>query len=68
MQLRKVANHPWLFHWPLDDTTGQQMINMDLVNASGKMLLLNRLLDELFARKHKVHRQYLTSVHCGLVC
>lgn len=30
------------------------MINEDLVNASGKMLLLNRLLDALFERKHKV--------------
>lgn len=30
------------------------MVNDDLVNASGKMLLLNRLLDALFQKGHKV--------------
>jgi superfamily II DNA/RNA helicase len=30
------------------------MMNEDLVNASGKMLMLNKLLTELFARGHKV--------------
>lgn len=30
------------------------MVNDDLVNASGKMLLLNRLLVALFERGHKV--------------
>lgn len=54
MQLRKVANHPFLFDWPIDPKTNQPAINRDLVEASGKMLLLNRLLDALFERKHKV--------------
>lgn len=54
MQLRKVASHPFLFDWPIDHRTGQAVINKDLVEASGKMLLLNRLLDALFERKHKV--------------
>lgn len=54
MQLRKVCSHPFLFDWPVDPQTGQQVINDELVNASGKMLLLDQLLSELFARGHKV--------------
>ncbi|KAK4689103.1 ATP-dependent DNA helicase, partial [Tremellales sp. Uapishka_1] len=53
MQLRKISSHPFLFDWP-SDASGQLVVNDDLVNASGKMLLLNRLLDELFKRGHKV--------------
>ncbi|KAL7419963.1 putative ATPase [Cryptotrichosporon argae] len=53
MQLRKISSHPFLFNWPAD-ANGELVVNADLVNASGKMLLLNRLLDALFAKKHKV--------------
>ncbi|KIJ62436.1 hypothetical protein HYDPIDRAFT_114552 [Hydnomerulius pinastri MD-312] len=51
MQLRKACSHPLLFSDPanaLPETTEE------LVDASGKMMLLERLLDELFERKHKV--------------
>ncbi|KAF9929366.1 hypothetical protein FBU30_001632 [Linnemannia zychae] len=54
MQLRKVCNHPFLFDWPLDPSTNLPVVSEDLLNASGKMLILNRLLDALFARGHKV--------------
>jgi ATP-dependent DNA helicase len=54
MQLRKVSSHPFLFDWPVDEETNSFVVNEDLVNASGKMLLLNRLLDALFDRGHKV--------------
>jgi ATP-dependent DNA helicase len=54
MQLRKVSNHPFLFDWPVDQDSGEYIVNEDLINASGKMLLLNRLLDALFDRGHKV--------------
>lgn len=54
MQLRKVCSHPFLFEWPVDERTRQPIINEDLVHASGKMMMLERLLDELFARGHKV--------------
>jgi ATP-dependent DNA helicase len=50
----QISSHPFLFDWPSDPETGELVVNDDLVNASGKMLLLNRLLDELFLRKHKV--------------
>jgi SNF2 family DNA or RNA helicase len=54
MQLRKISSHPFLFDWPTDPKTGELVVNQDLVNASGKMLLLNRLLDALLGRGHKV--------------
>ncbi|PWN54260.1 hypothetical protein IE53DRAFT_323394 [Violaceomyces palustris] len=54
MQARKICNHPFLFDWPIDRDTGLQVVNRDLINASGKMLMLNRLLDALFAKGHKV--------------
>ncbi|KAG8834721.1 hypothetical protein FRC18_001586 [Serendipita sp. 400] len=53
MQLRKVCSHPYLFDWPVDESN-QYVLDDQLINASGKMLLLNRLLEELFRRKHKV--------------
>lgn len=53
MQLRKICCHPYLFDWPRE-TDGSQVVNRGVVTASGKMLLLNRLLDALFAKKHKV--------------
>ncbi|TKY89046.1 hypothetical protein EX895_001577 [Sporisorium graminicola] len=54
MQARKICNHPFLFDWPVDMDSGTFVVNKDLINASGKMLMLNRLLDELFHRGHKV--------------
>lgn len=54
MQLRKVCSHPFLFDWPVDPITMQPILSAELVSASGKMMLLNQLLDELFRRKHKV--------------
>lgn len=54
MQLRKVASHPFLFDWPYDPETNELIVDQELVNQSGKMLLLNRLLDALFAKGHKV--------------
>jgi ATP-dependent DNA helicase len=54
MQLRKVCSHPFLFDWPLDEWTNQPVVDEQLVDASGKMMVLERLLDELFARGHKV--------------
>ncbi|KAG1842613.1 SNF2 family N-terminal domain-containing protein [Suillus subluteus] len=54
MQLRKVCSHPFLFHWPVVSGTQELVLDEQLVNASGKMMVLDRLLDELFRRKHKV--------------
>lgn len=49
----QISSHPFLFDWPSNDQ-GELVVDEDLVNASGKMLLLNRLLGALFEKKHKV--------------
>ena len=54
MQLRKVCSHPFLFDWPIDAKTNYPVLGEELVNASGKMMVLDRLLRELFERGHKV--------------
>lgn len=54
MQLRKVCSHPFLFDWPTDPITMEPILNSELVTASGKIMLLDQLLGELFRRKHKV--------------
>ncbi|KAH9914362.1 SNF2 family N-terminal domain-containing protein [Epithele typhae] len=54
MQLRKVCQHPFLFHWPKDPKTRESKLDEELVTASGKMMVLERLLDALFTRGHKV--------------
>ncbi|KAH9051384.1 SNF2-family ATP dependent chromatin remodeling factor snf21 [Lactarius deliciosus] len=51
MQLRKVCSHPILFEGP---RMHQHVMDDELVDASGKMMVLERLLDALFARGHKV--------------
>ncbi|KIJ55252.1 hypothetical protein M422DRAFT_41263 [Sphaerobolus stellatus SS14] len=53
MQLRKVCSHPFLFDWP-EDHEKFLIVSEELVNASGKMMILDRLLTELIARGHKV--------------
>ncbi|KAG8764752.1 hypothetical protein FRC12_007909 [Ceratobasidium sp. 428] len=54
MQLRKVCSHPYLFDWPADPKTDELIVDENLVGASGKMLLLERMLDALLERGHKV--------------
>ena len=46
MQLRKCCNHPYLFEWPLDEA-GNEVVDEMLMEASGKMKLLDRILDKL---------------------
>lgn len=57
MQLRKIANHPYLVKMPTEvDETGANIMvsNEDLVTSSGKMLALNAMLLKLHQRGHKV--------------
>ncbi|RYP03777.1 hypothetical protein DL764_004889 [Monosporascus ibericus] len=53
MQLRLVCNSPHNFYnpWAFDDSVP---VDESIVTASGKMLLLDRLLPALFERGHKV--------------
>ena len=54
MQLRKAANHPYLFDWPVQPGTDVYQVDAQLIHSSGKMLLLERLVPALFADNHKV--------------
>ncbi|KAI0132689.1 SNF2 family N-terminal domain-containing protein [Xylariales sp. AK1849] len=53
MQLRLVCNSPHNFYnpWTFDENVP---VDESIVTSSGKMLLLDRLLPELFERGHKV--------------
>ncbi|KAK3487904.1 SNF2 family N-terminal domain-containing protein [Neurospora hispaniola] len=52
MQLRLVCNSPHNFYNPWSNS--DQPIDESIVTASGKMLLLDRLLPALFERGHKI--------------
>jgi ATP-dependent DNA helicase len=54
MQLRKAANHPYLFDWPVVPGTDTYLVDESITNVSGKMLVLERLLPALFKDNHKV--------------
>ncbi|CAG0917980.1 unnamed protein product [Notodromas monacha] len=52
-QLQKCASHPYLLAYPLDPAGGYLM-DENIVNSCGKMLMLDRLLTRLLERGHKV--------------
>uniref|UniRef100_A0A8C5QCV1 Proliferation-associated SNF2-like protein n=1 Tax=Leptobrachium leishanense TaxID=445787 RepID=A0A8C5QCV1_9ANUR len=54
MLLRKCCNHPYLIEYPLDRATQEFKVDKELVNSSGKFLVLDRLLPEMKKRGHKV--------------
>ncbi|KAK7406686.1 hypothetical protein VNO78_08316 [Psophocarpus tetragonolobus] len=53
MQLRKVCNHPDLIESAFDDSIVYPPLN-EIVENCGKFHLLDRLLERLLARNHKV--------------
>lgn len=54
MSLRKACNHPFQMDWPVYPGTDEYVVDKTIVNQSGKMLLLQRLLFALFDQGHKV--------------
>ncbi|KAJ2521669.1 putative ATPase [Coemansia sp. RSA 1939] len=57
MQQRKVCQHPYLFDFPVVDPADPESalrVDEELVRGSGKLLVLDRLLPELFAQGHRV--------------
>ncbi|KAJ1880340.1 putative ATPase [Coemansia sp. RSA 1722] len=57
MQQRKVCQHPYLFDFPVQDPLdpeSEYLIDEQLVRSSGKLLVLDRLLPELFKEGHRV--------------
>ncbi|KAF5910260.1 lymphoid-specific helicase [Clarias magur] len=54
MLLKRCCNHPYLIEYPLVPGTEQFKIDEQLVETSGKFLILDRMLPELKKRGHKV--------------
>nr|XP_061794197.1 lymphoid-specific helicase-like [Nerophis lumbriciformis] len=54
MLLKKCCNHPYLIEYPLNPATQEFKIDEQLVQCSGKFLILDRLLPALKERGHKV--------------
>uniref|UniRef100_A0A1A8I784 Proliferation-associated SNF2-like protein n=2 Tax=Nothobranchius TaxID=28779 RepID=A0A1A8I784_NOTKU len=54
MLLKRCCNHPYLLEYPLDPVTQEFQIDEQLVQNSGKFLILDRLLPALKDRGHKV--------------
>ena len=50
MQLRKICNHPYLFHPDYDDSGNEQ----ERLRASGKFWMLARILTKMKASGHRV--------------
>lgn len=50
---KRIVNHPYLIHCPLD-STGLPKIDEDLIRSSGKLLVLDAMLPKLKAQGHKV--------------
>lgn len=50
---KKIVNHPYLIHCPLDPT-GLPKIDDDLIKSSGKLLVLDTMLAKLKQQGHKV--------------
>ncbi|XP_047458522.1 lymphoid-specific helicase [Mugil cephalus] len=54
MLLKRCCNHPYLVEYPLDPATQEFKVDEQLVQSSGKFLILDRLLPALKERGHKV--------------
>ena len=58
MMLRKCTNHPYLIEYPLT-SDGNFRLDEQLIESSGKMMMLDVMLRELKARGHKVRNKYV---------
>ncbi|KAJ4430205.1 hypothetical protein ANN_22415, partial [Periplaneta americana] len=54
MQLRKIVNHPYLVHFPLVPGKKELRVDEELINKSGKLLVLDAMLVKLKERGHKI--------------
>ncbi|XP_074027641.1 lymphocyte-specific helicase isoform X2 [Leptinotarsa decemlineata] len=56
MMFRKIVDHPYLVHFPLDPKSKKKelLVDEDLVLQSGKMIVLDEMLAKLKKKGHKV--------------
>lgn len=54
MHLRKSCNHPYLLKYPLLPGSDWLLIDEQIVEKSGKMILLDKMLPTLLSKGHKI--------------
>ncbi|WFC97588.1 Putative ATPase [Malassezia yamatoensis] len=54
MQLRKICCHPYLMHWPTMENSTELKVDNAMVRASGKLRMLDQIMDALVAQQHRV--------------
>lgn len=54
IQLKKIANHPYLVHMPLIPGTNSILVDENIIKVSGKFLVLDAMLTKLKFLGHKV--------------
>lgn len=54
MQLRKICCHPYLLDWPVVGDTDRLRVDSGMVRASGKLRMLDQMLDALLEQGHRV--------------
>lgn len=62
MQLRKCCNHPYLLEYPIDPASGEYKIDEDIINSSGKLMVMDALIQKLKEKGHKVLWGQLSSL------
>lgn len=50
---KKIVNHPYLMHQPLAYGS-EPRIDQDTINSSGKLMVMDKMLEKLHAEGHKV--------------
>lgn len=58
---KKIVDHPYLVHFPLDPNSTEKKLLVDenLINHSGKMIVLQTMLKKLKEKGHKVKHFFL---------
>lgn len=54
VQLKKIANHPYLVHMPLIPGKQQILVDENIIKVSGKLQVLDAMLTKLKLLGHKV--------------
>lgn len=55
LQLKKIANHPYLVHLPLIPGTNNILVDENIIKVSGKFQVLDAMLAKLKLLGHKVN-------------
>lgn len=61
MQLKKIANHPYLVHMPLIPRTKNILVDENIVKVSGKFQVLDAMLTKLKQRGNQVKYNIIIS-------